>query len=150
MLPLFFIFIRIFQAVFNTLVPGGCFIFNAPNFDTQRAKEYTHQKTQNYPTPDGSEVVVYEFNTLSGRKLYHTQRCTISVVGTDSSVLPRKDTFFDMNTFYMFTRSEFSHALNLAGFDVSWFSNGLVPVAPNDKDMQQNPRSLYAVARKPV
>lgn len=121
------------KKVFSALKDTGSFIFNAPNFKIGTKKFKTvHTLYENTDL----NVFVVETNTLKGRVLTHNQNTIL----WGSSINPKFVS--DSNSFYMYTKEEFEHALIHAGFrKIRFFSSGLIPYRKDDK-------TLYCVATK--
>ncbi|PIN69110.1 hypothetical protein COV93_06695 [Candidatus Woesearchaeota archaeon CG11_big_fil_rev_8_21_14_0_20_43_8] len=93
--------------MYLALRPYGRLVFNAPNhWPEKEYKDRMHECTQ-----DNLQVIVHETNTLDGKILTHKQRCIIHDMEKETIVR-----LTDENTFAMYTREEFSHALDAAGF----------------------------------
>ncbi|HLC98210.1 MAG TPA: class II aldolase/adducin family protein [Candidatus Nanoarchaeia archaeon] len=112
---------------------GGRLIFNAPPFTGDA--EYG-EKSLEYQYGDYT-VNVNEMNLQNGRMLTHTQRCTL--LKHDGSEFKK---VYDLNSFGLFTPSEFESALQEAGFrSITFLGKGLEAYTPDSK-------TLYCVARK--
>lgn len=113
-----------FKKIFASLKVNGKFIFNTPNY--QGEKEYP--TVSNYYKKDKQKAFVLETNKMSGKILKHKQ---YSIVWEDDK---EPNFVTDENSFYMFTRNEFGHALKSCGFSKVEFSGSA--------------KTLYCVATK--
>ena len=119
------------RRVHRSLHPGGFFIFNAPNYF---AKKNFPSKINNYDW-NNYEITVEEQNHLEGNILTHTQHSTLlEKKGSEIRSL------YDLNRFALFTKEEFEHALQKAGFRVIRF------YGTNLEDYSTVSRALYCVA----
>lgn len=110
--------------IYSSLKQGGNFIFNTPKYQG----EINYPTISNYYEKGAQKAFVVEANRMNNRLLKHNQ---YSIVWENSN---EPNFVADENSFYMFTKKEFEHALKTSGFSKIKFGD--------------SNKTLYCVATK--
>ncbi len=121
------------KSIRKIIKPGGAFVFNAPNFKTEKID---YPVIENNYESGGKRAFVLEINQIAGRRLLHRQDAIVWTKNKSPIHI------VDTNSFYMFTKNEFESCLKKAGFsDIKFYSSNLSPYNLKDK-------TLYCAAKK--